>query len=574
VVLSDTIRYGYGIKTMTAAVIEKEPFEVPEGGLASFLTATEGDWSDSAIEGAETDYVLELADKLAGYGREGDTALAHVAPGETVIPMEVFEADPELKSRLFAQMQDMGLEPERYIVGSELNSINPTTGQPEFFLKKIFKGVKKAVKGVVKVFKKFAPIILSVGLNFLVPGLGAIAAGALGSGIGTLVQGGSIKDAFKAALIGGAVGGISSGITSVAQGGTFMSGVKGGLPGGTFGGGPAPTPAPIVDGVPDFVAGAADSAAVLPPSAADAVAQAAPAAPITATQATQAATQTGLAPGTQAAEFFTAPSGMETVAVTAKAPTAGIQFSPPAQGAMTGAASGAAVGPEVVDGVPSLDLEAKGLYKRPALSDMIKERPGFFESISKGDFKEAFMPTTYSAEDVLEAWSMSTGNPIPDPLSASGASVWQNAAKLAATNSPGMIRQYAPMLGIAGIGMKLGGLFDAPEMEELTDGFGGMTGSKRLQMYPQQYGLVQPGSGFTPIGAADGGAIQNFPRRTGPIYGPGTETSDDVPAMLSDGEFVMTARAVRGAGNGSREQGMRRMYDMMRKFEGGAVSGR
>ena len=163
---------------MTAAVIEKEPFEVPEGGLASFLTATEGDWSDSAIEGAETDYVLELADKLAGYGREGDTALAHVAPGETVIPMEVFEADPELKSRLFAQMQDMGLEPERYIVGSELNSINPTTGQPEFFLKKIFKGVKKAVKGVVKVFKKFAPIILSVGLNFLVPGLGAIAAGA------------------------------------------------------------------------------------------------------------------------------------------------------------------------------------------------------------------------------------------------------------------------------------------------------------------------------------------------------------------------------------------------------------
>ena len=58
-----------------------------------------------------------------------------------------------------------------------------------------------------------------------------------------------------------------------------------------------------------------------------------------------------------------------------------------------------------------------------------------------------------------------------------------------------------------------------------------------------------------------------FPRRTGQISGPGTETSDSIPAMLSDGEFVMNARAVRGAGNGSREAGVRRMYDMMRNFE-------
>ena len=66
---------------------------------------------------------------------------------------------------------------------------------------------------------------------------------------------------------------------------------------------------------------------------------------------------------------------------------------------------------------------------------------------------------------------------------------------------------------------------------------------------------------------ADGGS---FPPRDGAIAGPGTETSDDIPAMLSDGEFVMTARAVRGAGNGSRKQGMRRMYDMMRNFESAA----
>jgi hypothetical protein len=66
--------------------------------------------------------------------------------------------------------------------------------------------------------------------------------------------------------------------------------------------------------------------------------------------------------------------------------------------------------------------------------------------------------------------------------------------------------------------------------------------------------------------------VQNFPRRNGAISGPGTGTSDSVPAMLSDGEFVMTADAVRGAGGGSRQQGMNNMYKMMRMFEGGAVA--
>ncbi len=75
-----------------------------------------------------------------------------------------------------------------------------------------------------------------------------------------------------------------------------------------------------------------------------------------------------------------------------------------------------------------------------------------------------------------------------------------------------------------------------------------------------------------------------FPRMDGDINGPGTETSDDIPAMLSDGEFVMTGRAVRGAGsydmqadpNGiislmptseeDRERGMDLMYKMMDTF--------
>jgi hypothetical protein len=43
--------------------------------------------------------------------------------------------------------------------------------------------------------------------------------------------------------------------------------------------------------------------------------------------------------------------------------------------------------------------------------------------------------------------------------------------------------------------------------------------------------------------------IEEFPAKDGQIDGPGTEVSDDIPAMLSDGEFVMTAKAVKGAGS-------------------------
>jgi hypothetical protein len=58
-----------------------------------------------------------------------------------------------------------------------------------------------------------------------------------------------------------------------------------------------------------------------------------------------------------------------------------------------------------------------------------------------------------------------------------------------------------------------------------------------------------------------------YPRKTGQISGPGTETSDDIPAMLSDGEFVVTAKAVRGIGNGSRRAGAKKLYRMMHAME-------
>ena len=47
------------------------------------------------------------------------------------------------------------------------------------------------------------------------------------------------------------------------------------------------------------------------------------------------------------------------------------------------------------------------------------------------------------------------------------------------------------------------------------------------------------------------------------------EKADDIPAMLSNNEFVFTADAVRGMGDGNVNKGAQRMYDMMKKLENG-----
>ena len=67
--------------------------------------------------------------------------------------------------------------------------------------------------------------------------------------------------------------------------------------------------------------------------------------------------------------------------------------------------------------------------------------------------------------------------------------------------------------------------------------------------------------------AAKGGGIQGFamgtqkfPRMTGDISGPGTGTSDSIPAMLSDGEHVLTKQEVSQIGGGDNDLGHQRLY--------------
>ena len=64
------------------------------------------------------------------------------------------------------------------------------------------------------------------------------------------------------------------------------------------------------------------------------------------------------------------------------------------------------------------------------------------------------------------------------------------------------------------------------------------------------------------------GITQFFPPKFGMIDGPGGPKDDKIPAMLSDGEFVFTAKAVDNAG------GPQAMYKMMNKLDPESSKGR
>ena len=609
----------------TIAYTRPAPFEVPEGGLASFLTATVGDWADENLPETGIATAKAAADKLAEYGRYEDTYMVHAAEGETVIPMAVFEENPKLRESLFRQMRSMGIDPDRYVIGNELNSINPVTGQPEFFLKKLFKGLKKAVKSVVKVVKKAAPIILGIGLN-MIPGLGAIAAGALSGGISSLAAGGNFKDALKSAAIGGALGGLFKGVQGGIQakqaGDTFVSGfgegVRRGLPGAELAAQQAGEAA-VAQGLKDQTAMMADIGVSGAPTTETILRTTGAPAATTASQAAQTAARLP-------------PAGVPSITATPATATAA-------------AAPVATLGTQAVDSAISGASGAAGVRRTPSELELLQTGPqqpapvataqipgglvtpenmpaGFRQSVkdaftSEGgtfieDMKKAFLPRRVTAADFLpEGVSLEKAatTPLGDGRylldAAKAAAESANAAAGLTEGIGGMVRQFGPGFA-AGTGILAAtGGFEQPEME-IPQPYGGVTGQQLLDENPELYraGRVQyaipgttttaaaPTTVYTPYvqlpraqvaqpaqpvmvsapiirQAADGGAMtrENFPRKNGAIAGPGTGTSDDIPAMLSDGEFVFTAKAVRGAGNGDRDNGVRKMYQIMRQFE-------
>jgi len=258
------------------------------------------------------------------------------------------------------------------------------------------------------------------------------------------------------------------------------------------------------------------------------------------------------------------------------------------------------------DGIGSLSgaprAAATGFQQAPSAMDLFK----------RGEYvqgaKELFSPTSYTTTQLAQSPQFKL---LTTPIAQGGAGMTSEAAlkAVSAELNPGFLRTYGPTAaaGVAALGA-MGGftpqepgapgivpketgfdlLAQSPEIYGTTPGgaatqyftpqymgYGLPTQQYRPAQYnfaPIQYAAYQRPRMYAEggIAALRAGGTAKFPRKNGAINGPGTETSDDIPAMLSDGEFVFTAKAVRGMGKGSRRLGAKRMYTMMKALEGKA----
>ncbi len=536
------------------------------------------------------------ADLLAEFGRNGDTYVVHAAEGETVLPMEVLESSPKLKKMIYAQMEELGLQPERYVIGNELNSLNPVTGQPEFFFKKIFKKIKKVGKKVISLAKKVAPIILPLALPFLAPiGVPLFLSAGIGSLAGNLIAGNSFKDSLKAAAFTAVTAGVAQGL----GGSEFIQGIKDSVGTGidsltqgastlgeqlTTASASAPVPGfDIGDGLSSISNLASSNAPVtdsffaeafgsgLPDISLDTVASNQVAGPIVA----------GLDPGpvqvgpNNAGNFLTSQAQMRAASPNLTdfqsimdqaqfaSPPAGVTLNQtavsPAQVANNLTGSVDLAGSNVAGFRPVTDATS-GVGGGVATSTDINATNPMFSDFS-GRTVNAQTSSGSFLDDPIQGLKDLYGN----YLSPSRPGVGEDA---------GVLTKYGPLLAVGGAGILAADALFPPEEQERLQLGDGRTGQDLLDEDIRsgtfQYGF-NPRLFYGNNPYYQRGQFTQA-RQGGQIDGPGTGTSDSIPAMLSDGEFVMTAKAVRGAGGNDRKEGARKMYAMMRKFENEAAA--
>jgi len=127
----------------------------------------------------------------------------------------------------------------------------------------------------------------------------------------------------------------------------------------------------------------------------------------------------------------------------------------------------------------------------------------------------------------------------------------------------GFFEKYSPLLKLGAVGATIAAAAMSDEEKEL---FYDPTKNPYLKSGTADQDFFKD---INPYYAAtmNQGGVMDFPEKDGMINGPGNGQSDDIPAMLSDGEFVFTKQAVMAAGNGDREQGTKKMYEMMYSLE-------
>lgn len=565
--------------------------------------------AEAAMIGANAP-MAEQAIALAAEGRGDDTALAHLRPGEVVLPPEAFE-DPEFERVVQQRFEELDIDPHQAVVGLGIASLNPITGLEEFgFFKKIAKSVKKVVKKVVKPLAKVAqfipgpwqPIAALANKAFTVYDVAKGRANPL-----------ALLTVAGPAATGGSIGSNISNITK-AGGGSFMSGLGAGLTGtgaalksgiGNLISSPVDTlfgGAAGNKGIPGLlktatysgeamVPGAAATGSVLNPGQLPGAPTGMVGRGLTTAAGLGGAGMAGVPEQYQIQSGDTLSQiaqqyGVSVEEMMANNPhitdpnmiIAGQMLNVPGGQMMAG--TGAAAGTGGIGGLIS-GGGADGVGNYGVVGDLL------------GGFTDKLGITNYGgAAGGAGAAGGGGGGFGGKDLAAMGlAGLLGKLAYDEAKNSKGVAQTPLTSMNAAGrynieaeIARRTGG--EAPNPVEFgllpANTFPTLSGGRPTPPPTEAEGMRYGG----PVMAyADGGnvSMEEFQRMVGDIEGPGTEVSDDIPAMLSDGEFVMTGQAVRGAGafemkkdggiitleplgEESREKGTKLMYDMMKLF--------
>ena len=538
---------------------------------------------DNLIEAATTKALApqaEIIDQLSQTGGE-DNMMAHVRTGDINVSAEMLENNPQLEDAIERAALEKGIDPESMVYGSGVASLNVYTGAEEHgFLKKLGKGLKKIAKTV-------APIVGPLA-NFI-PGVGPLMSAAIAAGT-TKLGGGSWKDALKSGVTSYGVGKLTSGIGSLGTGadaatagaktsGNLFSRMKSGIGSifnpeegakGIFGGSLGPN---IRRGI----------GSIFQPQA----------------QMTPEAYEQ-LTPEQQAAYDASQPQfsglfGKDSIAdklfnVDPNKGTGPLSFltgpqqydkdGNPIQSSFMRNTDGGLSGMGMLGigalsaGLGKLAYEDtkkdKGVQLTPLNTMNATGRYNMEAEIARRMGQQAPNPTEFGLLPANTMPQLSGGQPRPEEqvmAAAMGGEVMNY--------QDGGSAQY-PNKGLESLAKV------APEaVRAMGYNMGGQA------MMPMNYNMG--GQAMMPMAYAEGGnvAMEDFDRMNGRINGEGTETSDDIPAMLSDGEFVMTGQAVRGAGSYSmnndggiltlspsgspdREAGTDTMYQLMEAFSGQA----
>jgi len=473
-----------------------------------------------------------MAQELAKVGGGEDTALAHLRPGEIVLPPEMME-DPKFEAMVEDKFKGLGIDPRQAVVGMGIASLNQSTGLEEFgFFKKLG-----------KVLKKVAPLAM------LIPGVGTALGGALG-GLGGLAT----KGLAKVGL--GGLGSALGSVGSTVMGGIANAGIPGlsSIAGGTaqgFGGikgGLGSLKGLLGDGPLSGLLGGGQQPSIEEVGAGDPMAQVRidrlRSEGMSDAQIMQNLQQSGMAPqASSGRSIFGGGTPGQSQAGRLEDMLRGRPSDPVRQGGgMFGGGQGGGMGALGTAGL----LGLAGSLGKMAYDETKNDSGVPLTPLNTMNAAGRFN----NEAEIARRMGQQAPNPVEFGL-------------LPQDNFPELSGGQPAPVGMMGGGMvpmyAQGGAFPNEGLEALNkvapqvvDQMGYNMGG---QVMPIGYNMG--GRPMMPMAYAEGGnvAMEDFQRQNGMINGEGTEISDDVPAMLSDGEFVMTGQAVRGAGSYELQQG-------------------